>query len=88
MIQLIVLNSILPMRLAYFKYLKKSFSEELFEMVREIPSEKNTIITNFQKVGVTARDALESQALIQLKNNYCAKKRCLRCAIGVKLLKR
>ena len=88
LIQLIVLNSILPMRLAYFKYLKKSFSEELFEMVREMPSEKNIIITNFQKVGVTASDALESQALIQLKNNYCAKKRCLQCAIGVKLLKR
>ena len=88
LIQLFVLNTILPMKLAYLEYSKKPFSEELFEMVREMASEKNNLITNFHNVGVVARDALESQALIELKNNYCAKKRCLQCAIGVKLLKR
>ena len=88
LIQLFVLNTILPMKLAYLGYSKKPFSEELFEMVREMASEKNNLITNFHNVGVVARDALESQALIELKNNYCAKKRCLQCAIGVKLLKR
>ena len=48
------------MKLAYLEYSKKPFSEELFEMVREMASEKNNLITNFHNVGVVARDALES----------------------------
>jgi len=53
----------------------------------EIEPEQNIITKQWQAYGVKNKNALESQALIHLKNNYCNKKLCLDCAIGVKLLR-
>jgi len=49
--------------------------------------EKNSIISKFSDFGVAAKNALDTQALLELKNNYCAPKRCLECAIGSSILK-
>ena len=62
--------------------------ESLKTLVATMDPEKNAIITAFGKRGVKAESALESQALLQLKSNYCNKKRCLQCAIGMSLLQR
>jgi choline dehydrogenase-like flavoprotein len=37
--------------------------------------------------GVVSQNAFETQSLLQLKNEYCNKSRCLECAIGMELLK-
>jgi hypothetical protein len=55
--------------------------------LEQLPSEENSIIKKWQKLGVESRSAFESQALIQLKNKYCEQKKCLNCQIGVKLVK-
>ena len=54
----------------------------------QIPSEKNSILEKFLKLKTLSSSALESQALIQLKNEYCDKNRCLQCAIGNEILTR
>ena len=48
--------------------------------------EQNSIIRRFAAIGIEARNAFESQALIQLYNEYCMTKKCLYCRIGHKLL--
>ncbi|RZJ24820.1 MAG: DUF2851 domain-containing protein, partial [Haliea sp.] len=45
------------------------------------------IISSFITAGIKIKFASNSQAVIELKNNYCDKKRCLECGIGNKLLK-
>jgi hypothetical protein len=50
--------------------------------------EKNNIISKFSEIGVSSKNAFDTQALLELKNNYCAPKRCLDCAIGNAILKR
>jgi hypothetical protein len=52
----------------------------------DIKAEKNVILDKFNLVGIVARNAFESQSLLQLKNEYCNKSNCLQCAIGVELL--
>jgi len=47
----------------------------------------NSITAGFQKLGIENRNAFDSQALIELKNEYCDKKRCLDCSVGNSLLK-
>ena len=42
--------------------------------------------THFDKMGVKAKNAVESQGLIQLKTSYCDAKKCLNCNLGNKLL--
>ena len=46
------------------------------------------IISKFHEIGVSSKNAFDTQALLELKNNYCAPKRCLECAIGNTILKR
>ena len=46
------------------------------------------MIRLWQQCGLTAQNAGDSQALIQLKKEYCDKKDCLRCRIGFEYLKR
>ena len=53
----------------------------------ELPAEENSEMTGWKGIGVDIKGAADSQALLQLKHQYCQEKRCLHCAIGGKLLK-
>ena len=85
---LLILNTIVPIKFAYNKFRNQANEEALFSIVEAIPSEKNAIIEKFKEIGVISTSAFESQALLQLKNEYCEAKKCLQCAIGLQLLKK
>jgi len=53
-----------------------------------LAKEDNSIIKNFDKIGGKTQNALESQAKLELYNNYCVKNKCMQCAIGTQLLNR
>ena len=57
-------------------------------LLKKMKPEKNNIISKFSEIGVKSKNAFDTQALLELKNNYCAPKRCLECAIGNAILKR
>lgn len=57
-------------------------------MMEQILPESNAIIDKFKRIGVSVTNAFETQSLLQLKNDYCAKGRCLECAVGLEILKR
>ncbi|MEO7210632.1 MAG: DUF2851 domain-containing protein, partial [Chitinophagaceae bacterium] len=52
-----------------------------------IPSEHNNIIDAWKLHGVASSNALESQSLVELKNNYCNLKKCLDCTVGFHILR-
>lgn len=58
-----------------------------FKILENLPCENNFIISSFITAGIKVGSASNSQAVIELKNNYCDYKRCLECGIGNKLLK-
>lgn len=86
-IDLLVINTIVPLQFAYAQSRGKEISESLVQLLQTIPPEKNIVIEKFANFGITAESAFETQSLLQLKNNYCSKSRCLQCAVGVHLLK-
>lgn len=86
-IDLLVVNTIVPFQFAYAKSQGKDISEELLRLMETIAPEKNVIIEKFSNFGVNAKSALDTQSLLQLKNNYCNHGKCLQCAIGIQLLK-
>jgi hypothetical protein len=57
------------------------------KLLESLPKEENNIINDFDVLGVKVKNAFESQALLELKNNYCNFKKCLQCGIGNKILK-
>lgn len=62
--------------------------ERALDLLRSIPSEKNSIIKSWEQLGLTSPDALRSQALIHLHDEYCVKGQCLQCRFGHFLLRK
>ncbi|MEO5777027.1 MAG: DUF2851 family protein [Flavobacterium sp.] len=86
-IDLLVINTIVPIQFAYAKSQGKEASESLLDLLREMAAEKNMVIEKFFSFGIKAKNAFETQSLLQLKNEYCNQGKCLQCAIGIQLLK-
>jgi hypothetical protein len=87
-IDLIVVNTIIPIQFAFAKSQGKEISEDLIDLLYEVAAEKNTIIEKFTSFGIRSKSAFETQSLLQLKNEYCNKNKCLECAIGMELMKK
>ena len=81
--ELIIINTLIPILFAYGKL---RGDDDLFnkalEWFQTMLPEKNSIISEWKKTGITAENAMQSQALIYLTKNYCQVKKCLHCAIG------
>lgn len=86
-IDLLVINTIVPFQFAYAQSLGKEISESLMQLLQTISPEKNIVIEKFANFGLQSKNAFETQSLLQLKNNYCSKGKCLQCEIGTQLMK-
>lgn len=85
-IDLLIINTIIPLKFSHAKYQGKSTEEDVLQITEQIASEKNSIIDKFNTLKPVSKSALQSQALIQLKTEYCNKNKCLQCVIGNELL--
>ncbi len=81
-VDLLLINTIVPLKFKYLKSRGEVDETQLLALIQQLKSEKNSIISKFKELKISSKNAFESQALLQLKNNYCLKKRCLQCAIG------
>ncbi|MCY0970608.1 DUF2851 family protein [Chryseobacterium wangxinyae] len=86
-IDLLILNTIMPLKYTYHKYQNEEIADEILTFYREIAPEKNSIIDGWKKIGVKTKNALQTQSLNYHFKNYCSAKNCLNCSIGFKILK-
>ncbi len=88
MINNILINTVVPVLFAYGHYHNESrYKDKALQWLIDIKAEKNSITKGFVSLHMENNTAFDSQALIQLKNEYCNKKRCLDCTVGNKLLR-
>ena len=87
-VDLVLINTIIPLKFMYLKNRGDVEEEQFLDIMLQLKPEKNAVISKFIALKIPSQNAFETQALLQLKNNYCAKKRCLQCAIGNKILNR
>ena len=85
-IQLLILNAVVPIKYLYAKKYGADNIEDLLNIVREIKPENNSIIQSFKQIGAQIKDAVDSQAYLELKKHYCDSKKCLNCRIGNKII--
>jgi hypothetical protein len=85
---LLLVNTVIPIKFSYAKHLGKTIDESVLNLIQVIPSEKNSIVDKFNEFKPISKSSLQSQALIQLKKEYCEKNKCLQCAIGNTILTR
>ena len=86
-VDLLIINTIVPIQFTYAQSQGKENSEDLVQLVQEMAPEKNAVIDKFKFFGIAAKNAFETQSLLQLKNEYCDKSKCMSCAIGIELIK-
>ncbi|QSW90347.1 DUF2851 family protein [Flavobacterium endoglycinae] len=86
-LDLVIINTVIPIQFAYSNVMGESIAEDLIDLMHETTSEKNAITDKFDSFGIKSKNAFESQSLLELKNEYCNHKACLKCAIGLELLK-
>ncbi|WP_111306690.1 DUF2851 family protein [Confluentibacter sediminis] len=85
-IDLLLINTIIPLKFSYAKFQGYNIDDSIIKLIEAIASEKNSIIEKFNSLKLVSKSALQSQGLIQLKNEYCNKNKCLQCVIGSSIL--
>ena len=87
-IDLLLINLVAPLLLAYGR--RRSDTEitaKPIDMLMQLKGEENSIIHKWAGLGIDVSNAANTQALLELKANYCDAKKCLDCRIGNALLK-
>lgn len=87
-VDLLIINTIVPMLFAYGKHMgEEEYCNRAFDFFDKLKAENNHMIRMWAECGLDVQSAGDSQALIQLKKEYCDKHECLRCRIGYEYLK-
>ncbi|MCB0519828.1 MAG: DUF2851 family protein [Lewinellaceae bacterium] len=87
-VRLLTINTIVPFLFVYGSQQgNQDFKDLAISLLERLPAERNAIIMGWQRLGMEAKSAYQTQALLQLKNVYCDRKRCLECAVGGAILK-
>lgn len=85
---LLMINTCVPVLFAYGRHQgNEKLCDRAFDFLDELKAEANSVVRMWQEVGLEVQNAGDSQALLQLKKEYCDRKYCLRCRIGYEYLK-
>ncbi len=88
-VDLLIINSVVPIRLAHATfYGDDAAKQEALALAESREPERNCIIRQYADAGFPLRNALDSQAILELHRYFCTPKRCLQCDIGCLILKK
>jgi len=83
----IMINTAAPLLTAFGKASgEQRFVDKALGILAALPPENNHVVRMWKDMGIEAKNAFDSQGLLELYNNYCCKKKCIDCSIGVRLL--
>jgi len=86
---LLIINTAIPMLFAVGRHRQKEeLCDRAFYLLEQLGAEQNHIIRMWKECGLEVHTAGDSQALIELKKEYCDRKDCLRCRIGYEYLRK
>lgn len=86
-IDIILINTVAPLLYAYGELTGNyEMTDKAIKLLEDLRAENNSIVSHFVSYGIDCPDALTSQALVQLKREYCDARKCIYCKIGHHLL--
>ncbi len=82
-IDLMVINVVVPVLFDHgYRTGDTRYTERAISLLEQLPPEHNRLVDIFTRAGIRARDASVSQALLELRREYCHQRKCLYCRIG------
>lgn len=86
--RLIIINTVVPLLYAYGRHTSnEAVCGRAIRLLEALPAENNYILRQWHECGLEVASAADSQALIQLKRQYCDRFDCLRCSFGYEFLR-
>lgn len=86
-LDIILINTVVPILFAYGRFIyDETYCDRALLYLEQIKAESNSIVKKFGSCGLLANSAYDSQAIIQMKKEYCDKRKCLFCRIGYQIL--
>jgi hypothetical protein len=83
----IIINTVIPFLFCHgIKHGNQKCKDRAVEFLAQIDAEQNSIIKEWENLGVRPKDAMSTQSLLQLKNEYCNRHKCLSCQVGMWIL--
>lgn len=88
-VRVLILNTAVPVLFAYGRHKSdETLQDRAFALLDELKAEDNSITRMWRECGLDIGTAADSQAIIQLKKEYCDRRECLRCRFGYEFIKR
>lgn len=88
---ILAINVVVPLQYAYGNFKSGGSASKLcdraLDLLESVAAENNFKVRRWTSAGLEIKSAFESQALIQLGDEYCDKARCTRCPIGRRIIK-
>ncbi len=76
----ILINAVVPLLYHFSRH------TTALALLQSLGPEDNHITRHFKEIGVSPRNAGESQMLLELHVQFCTAKKCLNCAVGTHIL--
>ncbi|MDR2764515.1 MAG: DUF2851 family protein [Tannerella sp.] len=88
-VHVILINTVVPVLFAYGKKKQQpEYTMRALQLLEDLPPERNSLVKTFTEAGLKVKNAADTQALIQLRREYCEKKKCLYCRIAYHLIRK
>jgi hypothetical protein len=75
-VEILLINAVLPIVYTYFKHLNSEKTEHILDFYKNLKPEKNSIISQWKKLGLKLNSALETQAFLFHHKHFCSEKNC------------
>jgi hypothetical protein len=86
-VDMLVINVVAPLMMAYGEFTDNSeLRDRAIDILEHLPAEQNRVVDVYRRAGIGCNNAFLSQALIELRRQYCDVRKCLYCRIGHRLL--
>jgi hypothetical protein len=84
----VIVNTVVPVVVAYGKQKDdQELVDRAVRILQEVHTEDNAIVKKWNALGIPSKTAFDSQALLELHNNFCLRRKCLDCTIGSSLIR-
>lgn len=82
-----LINAVIPLIFTYGRFHdNRDICEKALTFLENIDPETNSITRDWKSADINVESAFYTQALLQLTDEYCRKRRCLECRIGCKII--